>query len=614
MPAHPHIQHDPPARPDLELEAARWEDDGGPAVLLSEAAEAEMAEWARIDAELTARFPVLGDRDDCLVATQRPTLSGAPGAFFPTEREAEIDRELFGTLDPATIRPASFGDEERYPTAWGVFCHEGAHAAYSRWLEDTTLSERMSAAFAVAMMLEDSRAERRYLTRRPGDARYLRSAVTTLILDDVGETPPDSPWSAASAAALVLARRDAGILEPAETTELETEVAAILGEQTLAALAEIWNAAHDTEDQDAETMLALGAAWCQAVGLEADEPEPHQAPAGSGGGAIAGAIGRTGANIAATEAARAAAEQQEQDEKEQEAAERIKAKKARASRRRRAEDTAEAVFAPNAGTFQPGGGWGHGIVRPSPVIGSRLPTKKEKAAAGQLARALRAAAYRERVETVTASAAPPGRLNMRAAMARDAQRAAGSTPTALPWTHTTRRATPTPPLRVGIAVDVSGSMHAATRPIASAAWILAKAAAMTDPDSRTATVAFDECLTAITRPGRATNTVTRFEASGGGHALGDAIDALDIALGLTQPGAGRLLVIASDLHYQPHETDAAVERVNALKQAGCAVLHLDFDGYGMPTYPGATRLEVTNPATAADAIAKASTAAIAATR
>ncbi|WP_194913263.1 VWA domain-containing protein, partial [Catenulispora rubra] len=590
-----------------------WADDGGPAVRLSDAAEAELAEWARIDAELTARFPVLGDRDDCLVATRRPTRSGAPGAFFRTEHEVEIDRKLFGGLDPATIRPAIFGDEDRYPAAWGVLCHEGAHAAFTRWDEDTTLTERLSAACAVAMMLEDSRAEKRHLTRRPGDARYLRSAATTLILDDLGTTPPDSPWSAASAAALVLARRDAGILEPAETAELEQEVAAILGEQTLATLAEIWNVAHDTEDQDAETMLALGRAWCEAMGLEAAEPEPHEESVTSGG-AIAGAIGRTGANIAATEAARAAAEQQEEDENEDQAAERIKAKKAKASRRRRAEDTAEAVFAPNAGPFQPGGNSGMGIVRPSPVIGSRLPTKTEKAAAGQLARALRAAAYRERVETVTASAAPPGRLHMRAAMARDAQRAAGATPTALPWTHTTRRATPTPPLRVGIAVDVSGSMSAATRPIASAAWILAKAAAMTDRDSRTATVAFDECLTAITRPGRAPAHVTRFEASGGGHALGDAIDALDVALQLSQPGAGRLLVIASDLHYMPHETDAAVERVNALKWAGCAVLHLDFDGYGSATYPGATRLEVTNPATAASAIAKAATAAITASR
>ncbi|HTJ72613.1 MAG TPA: hypothetical protein VL551_34060 [Actinospica sp.] len=611
MPAHPHIQREIPALTEDEFAQAQWEDDGGPVAALSESAESAEAEWARIDAELTARFPVIGDRDDCTVGTERPTRSGAPGAFYPTLAQVEIERDLFDGLDPATIRPALYGDEERYPAAWGVFCHEGAHAAYTKWDLDTTAGERTGAAFAVAMMLEDPRAEKRHLTRRPGDVRYLRTAVTSLILNDLGDSPPDSPWSAASAAALILARRDAGILEPSETAELEAAVAKILGEQTLATLTEIWNAALETEDQDAETMLAHGRAWCEAMALDAEEPEPHEAP-GNGGGAIAGAIGTTSVNINATEAARAAAEQAEQDAEDEAANKRIKATKAKASRRRRAEDTAAAVFGPNAGPFTPGGNFG--IVRPSPVIGSRLPTRAEKAAAGQLARGLRAAAYRERVETTIACAAPPGRLNMRAAMARDAQRAAGASPTALPWTHTTRRATPTPPLRVGIAVDVSGSMSAATRPIASAAWILAKAASMTDPDSRTATVAYDECLTAITRPGTAPNHITRFEASGGGHALGDAIDALDITLGLSVPGAGRLLVIASDLRYSAHETEAAAERVSALIKAGCAVLHLHFGGWGPSTFDGATRLELTNPATAAAAIAKAATTAIAATR
>jgi uncharacterized protein (DUF849 family) len=73
-------------------------------------------------------------------------------------------------------------------------------------------------------------------------------------------------------------------------------------------------------------------------------------------------------------------------------------------------------------------------------------------------------------------------------------------------------------------------------------------------------------------------------------------------------------VIASDLCYMPHETDAAAERVSALNKAGCAVLHLHFGGWSAPTFDGATRLELTNPATAAAAIAKAATTAIAATR
>jgi hypothetical protein len=53
--------------------------------------------------------------------------------------------------------------------------------------------------------------------------------------------------------------------------------------------------------------------------------------------------------------------------------------------------------------------------------------------------------------------------------------AAGRTPT--PWTRTVHRPSPFPPLRVGIAVDVSGSMTAATGPLASAARSLARTTA-----------------------------------------------------------------------------------------------------------------------------------------
>ena len=615
MPAHRHVHPAPPAVTEAELASAIWEDDGGPAAEPGPTAEQVEAEWLRISAELTGRLPAIADRDDCIVTCEQPTRSGAPAAFYPTLAKVEVGKQVFTGHAPATIRPAMFGDEDRYPAAWGAFCHEAAHAAHTRWNVATTPAQRFTAAYAAAEMLEESRAESRHLNRRPSDVRYLRACATDLVLEGMGSNIPDNKWSAAYAAGLILARRDAGILEDHEVADLEDTVTDILGEETLEYLAEIWAAAHATDDDDVEAMLEHGRAWCELVATDPADAEPDEEadPGIPGGGAIAGAIGRTGARIQGTEAARQAREQADQDAIARAAAAKIRAKKAKASRARRAEDTAKAVFAPDAGTFTPGGA--SGGVAPTPVIGTRMPTSTEKAAAGKLARGLRAAAYRERVETITASAAPPGRLNMRGALARDAQKAAGGTPTALPWVSTSRRATPAPPLRVGIAVDVSGSMSALAGPIASAAWILAKATAMTDPDSRTATVAYDESLTAITRPGRAPERATVFEAAGGGHALGDAIDALDASLQLTRPGAGRLLVIASDGHYQRHETAAAAWRIKELTESGCAVIQIAFKhGWFANAIPGATFLLLDDPATAPEEIAKAATAAIAATR
>ncbi|WTW93448.1 VWA domain-containing protein [Streptomycetaceae bacterium NBC_01309] len=613
MPAHRHVHPAPPALTDDELALARWDDDGGPAAPPAPAAEAREAEWLRISAELTGRLPALADRDDVLVTCEQITRSGAPAAFFPTLGQVEVARTVFAPHPPHGIRPAVFGDEDRYPTAWGALVHEAAHAAHSRWTAPD--AQEGTAAASAAEMLEESRVERAHTARRPGDRPYLRRTVHDLILDDLGTRPPDTPWATAFAAGLILARRDAGILEAAESAPVEQAVTGILGTPTLAALAGIWAAAHQVADDDAEAMLDLGRAWCDAVGTPPAGPEPRlDDTAGTGpGGGLAAAIGQLAANIAATEHAHAAAAHAAATAEADAAQARIDARKDQAARARKAADLAKQVFAPNAGTVDP--------QRPrrraprlldSPVTGTRAPTPAEKAAAGRLARGLRNAAYRERVETVSTSATPPGRLDMRAALARDAQRAAGATPTALPWRATQRRATPTPPLRVGIAVDVSGSMYEAAAPVASAAWILAKAAALTDPASRTATVAYDRHLTAVTRPGRAPHQVTVFRADGGGHALAAAIDALDAALDLTQPGAGRLLVIASDGVYDRPETRAAATRIAHLATTGCAVLHLHFDGtWGPHPIPGAPLLELADPATAADAIAKAAVAQVA---
>ena len=106
-------------------------------------------------------------------------------------------------------------------------------------------------------------------------------------------------------------------------------------------------------------------------------------------------------------------------------------------------------------------------------------------------------------------------------MTRDAQRAAGAIPTAEPWRALARKATPTPPLRIGIVVDTSGSMCDFTAPVASIAWILARAAALSGTDAATATVHFDGAtVAAITRPGHNPAQVPVFDTGGGGHPVG----------------------------------------------------------------------------------------------
>jgi hypothetical protein len=85
-------------------------------------------------------------------------------------------------------------------------------------------------------------------------------------------------------------------------------------------------------------------------------------------------------------------------------------------------------------------------------------------------------------------------------MAADAQRAAGAMPTARPFTRIERRRVPAPPLSAGVACDVSGSMSSFTGPVASTAWVLARATASM-PAARTATVTYGQRVCPVTYPG-----------------------------------------------------------------------------------------------------------------
>ncbi|OZM76579.1 VWA domain-containing protein [Pseudonocardia sp. MH-G8] len=582
--------------------------------------------WLALSAAMTDEVPVIADRDDLLVTIAPGAGRGAPACFLPTLARIEVNGYHLGGVDPATVTPHRLGDRARYGPAWGLLVHECAHAAHSVWEPPPGAPP---GAVAAAEELEESRIEAVQVARRPDDRRWLRASATHLILDESGLTDPTrtlgvSRADAGRAAALLLARVDAGILNACEVEPVARVVTDVLGEDTVTALREIWTAAHATPDDDAEAMVDLGRRWCDALGVDPDAgiDTAHRTPDGAPGtgdgpgdgsgpaagpspmsGAISDALRRIDASVAhepvpgAADGAPAAAPATGPagDPAAGAAAARVFGPAT--------DDGTGAV----ATTGAPGGG------ARDVIAGTRAPTADERRAARQVGRALDTAGVRDRVATRTTSALPPGRLRMRGALAADAQRAAGAMPTAEPFTRTTRRAVPTPPLRLGIACDVSSSMREFARPVTSAAWILAHAAAHTRVPATTATVAFGEAVHAITRPGAVPDRVTRFRAPDGYEVIDEAIAALDGALGLSASGAARLLVVVSDGIFCPTPRAAAQGRVDRLRAAGCGVLWLAPRG---PVEPlnGATVVPLTDPATTAREIARAATAALRATR
>ena len=562
--------------------------------------------WLRLSATLTRQAEDLTGRDDLTVTCAPGAGHGAPGCFIPALATVELDGAHLGR-NPATCDPSRPSDRERYPVLWGVFIHETAHVRHSIWRAPTGAATAHAEA---ATTLEESRIEAAHLRRRPTDRRWLRASAHDLVLADFTPAPGPTasetvtasaprvamtPWEAARAAALLLARVDAGVLDEDETATLATAVTSVLGPSRLGALAALWRIAHTTADDDHAAMLELGRRWCAILGAAPDAPPPspegedddsgRPSPLAEAIAASLTAVADADAPPAPPHAANAKAKARDEEK----------------AARRRSDRAAHRVFTDPARPDRSDD-------RHTPISGTRAPTRDEQAAARRLARLLRAAAHRERVATVTTSATPPGRLRMRGALAADAQRAAGAIPTAEPFTRTTRRHVPTPPLRIGIACDVSGSMYELAAPIASAAWIIARAAAHVS-DASSATVVFGNHVRPVTYPGHAPTRVREFTAIDSTEKFCEAIDALDSVMELTRLGAARLLVIVSDGIFTLEEINGGQERITRLTKAGCGVLWLALNDRAL-VMNGAHPLTLTDPADAATAIGQAATRAL----
>lgn len=541
---------------------------------------------------------------DTLVVTVAPGAGhGSPACYLPNHAAIEIDGVHLDDVDPATAFPEDPDDQARFLPVMGLLAHECAHARHSVWSTPPGLAG--TPAEEAALVLEEARVERAQLARRPEDLLWLRASATSLVLAEMRGHTVASPAAAGQAAALLLARRDAGVLTATETGSVLREVTDVLGLSAYQELHGIWRRAFTVADDDGETMLHLGALWAEALGLSPQEARtPTFGLPGAPGEATDSTSGDTVGSSKlskAVEDALSAVAQSVVCTPTGAAAEANAAREAEKAARAQAVQVAVTVFrlAPETRSVT------------TEITGRRPPTEAEQAAARQFAQALNLAGSRERAVTRRTSALPPGRVRMRGALAAEAQRAAGQIPTAEPFIRTTRHHTPTPPLRVGIACDASSSMKSVVNAVASAAWILAKAAAHTTVPTRTAIVIFGELARPITKPDEVPAQVTLWRSTDGSHgAFPAAVDALDAGLDLSNPGAVRLLVVISDGDYSPDERQAGQGRVNRLLRHGCAVLWIAPKQTRNNPFDGVAAVELGDPAATMQVIGQAATAAL----
>ncbi|MBS2545516.1 VWA domain-containing protein [Catenulispora sp. NL8] len=563
--------------------------------------------WLAVSADLTDAVCDIANRDDLIVKAVPVTAVGAPAMFAPAKATVEVDRHCFDCLDPESIRAHLPSDRYRYPNAWGALVHEAAHAEHSTWTP-ADVPATPSNAVDAAMLLEESRIEAAHLTDRPQDRLWLRAGTMNIVWPELSAREVTGRAIAGRAAALVLARVDAGVLTREETEPLRAAAERALGHDVLTGLENIWRRAHMLDDHEREAMLDLGSLWCEATGHEPDAESPFHAEgtgAGSSGGpsnggdtatdtsgeligeAIAKAAAEVASRVGSDVAARTAREAREAQDAAIDHVRTIKGARA-----------AKKIF----------------FGQDRSAIPTRTPTPQERGAAATLAKQLRAAAWRNRSTTLVSSELPPGRLRMRGALVRDAQRAAGAIPTAKPFTAVVRRVVEHPPLRVGIAVDNSGSMSCAEKPLASAAWVIATAVTAADPASLAAAVTFGSGrVKALTTPNKAPAAVSVFRTGGGDERFCEAIDVLDAGLGLSHPGTARLIVVVSDGKFYDNERRDGAQRVAHLISSGCAVLWLTLTG-SSTILRGAAEVTVADPTKSIAMIGHAAVKALAVAR
>jgi hypothetical protein len=155
-------------------------------------------------------------------------------------------------------------------------------------------------------------------------------------------------------------------------------------------------------------------------------------------------------------------------------------------------------------------------------------------------------------------------------------------PDANMWRSSKVTLTDEPTIRVGLAVDISGSMKEAEKPMGSTAYMIGNG--VTRANGVFASVVFGEKIRGVVKPGQKIDQVPVVAAKDGYEAFKDAFLALDSMLNLLDGDGVKILVLASDGAFvDPAHAQYADLVMRMCEKRNVLVLHLDFDNGYMDT-------------------------------
>lgn len=540
-------------------------------------------EWLRVCSQIGRLVNDWSWRSDLAVYGGEDSAEGqAVAAYYAEIAEIEINLpNAFGTAtNPATI--GNFYEREtqyEFPMTTGIVYHEALHARHTNW-DFEIIKERLDNTEGQAfMLLEESRIEARGVIEKPENKLFLRASALEMALEDVNSESlanlGGEIWQVAQLAGLSLARYDARVLEREDVVEIYKVVVEALGEKLYQDLRSVWSEFQTLTVPQIDRAIELAKKWVELLREADPEGEPQT------GSAFEESEGESGEGEGEGEAPSSAVQkllnkmsesalnaelsandelsEQQTKEKWQEEA---KARQSEAQKKNQKQSEAKKIFDKHNNETGSGSS--------SRVSERRVPTGAERASAVSIAKSLEKAKYRERSVHTRKTELPQGKLIMRNAIQNRAMESMGKRGELPEWKHKTRKHTDDPTLRLGVMVDISGSMGSAMVAMGQTAWILSEAGRRIQ--AKTAMVYYGSGVFPTLRVGQRLPEVTIYTAPDGTEKFHEAWQALDGELGLTFGDGVRMLVVVSDGQYTPKQRELAVKALTECRQAGVAVL------------------------------------------
>lgn len=545
-------------------------------------------EWLAVCSQIGRLVNDWAWRSDLVVYGGEDSAEGrAVAAFYAEIAEIEVNLpKAFGEATPASFvgNICERATQYEFPMATGILFHEALHARHTNWDIPRLLEALDPTESQAFMLLEESRIEAKGVKERPENRLFLRTSALEMALEDVNSQTlselGSDLWQTANLAGLSISRVDSGVLEVSDIREIYDLVVSVMGKELFDELRKVWIEFQSLGVPQIERGIELAKRWVELLREADPEGEPNggghafgdpdeESESGEGEGEsgkgrsdlMKKLVNQLSDSALDTELnANDSLGDQETKEKWDEEA---KARQSEAKNTNSRKAQAKEVFHKE---HNQEGGNGSG----SKVSTRRPPTGAERASAVSIAKSLEKAKYRERSVHIRKTQAPLGKLIMRNAIQNQALESMGKRGDLPAWKSKTRKHTDDPTLRLGVMVDISGSMGSAMESMGQTAWIMSEAGRRIQAE--TAMIYYGSGIFPTLKRGQRLSEVTIYTAPDGTEMFDEAFQALDGELGLTFGDGVRMLVIVSDGNYTPSQTERAKQILRECKQNGVAVL------------------------------------------